>query len=263
MDIMRKLQSILAPSAGPVNRTLPAAPAPATPSGGQSFAKALRDAASLVDPSIGTFGVLERLPGSPAGLNGEVETQGPTILPEIPTEPIVDLPIDSLHIEIRDTLESMVAVNREPEVPAQPEPSQLPGVTLPRSVEARPRAESPNARVAMSLPPTGVRWPAIAGPGAGLAAPGVASTGTVVIAMIQLKFDYYTDPIGHGVSEGDEGRMFLDAVNRGYVDKTPEGLSTLLAWNSIGDYDRDLNVTGRPPEISNYFSGWYRGTLPT
>ena len=257
MDIMRKLQSILAPSAGPVNRAPSAGGRPATSPAGQSFAEALQDASSE-DPTIRTFGVLERLRRPVTGLDdGSGNPTGPTILPEIPAELILDLPVDTLDIEMRDTLESILVVTPDPVLPTKPEPSQPPVVREPKAVAVEP----PTVAIP-ALPPIGVLWAPVAFSGGGVAAPGIAATGGQVAEMMQRKFDYYTEPARYGVSVIDEGRMFLDAVDRGYVPKTPEGLATLLSWNSMGDYDRDLKLTGRPPEISNYFKGWYRGTLP-
>ena len=291
MDIFRTLQSILAPGAIPVNRSRPVVPVTETQAGQRTFAQTLEEAAGS-DPTIAPFGVVPRqpiptLPAAPVAVaRPQIDAQAPgTANPNgvavngtgapVVDPPARDLPIDRLHVEIGATMQSVFI--KEPEILTGPEPLLPPPDADPAPVETKPPAAAgpkppqpigdpaPGGVTAPSapmLPPIGVPWPARTAGGTGFAAPGIASTDAQVSGMMQLKFDYYTDPVGHGVSECDEGRMFLDAVNRGYVPKTPEGLASLLSWNGMGDYDRDLIPTGRPVEISNYFSGWYRGTLP-
>ena len=260
MDVIRTLRSILAPSAGPVNQARPAGPRPATPAGAQSFASALSKAANLEDPTIGRFGVLER-PSRPAGGQSDpsIDPGRPTIIPAVPNEPTVDLPVVSLPIELRDTLETAILIHRNPVVAPKADPITPPGPRDSVPVVTEPKPPTPPPKNT-SLPPIGVLWGPVAALG-GSPAPGIAATNGQVGEMMQRKFDYYTQPARYGVSEGDEGRMFLAAVDRGYVPKTPEGLATLLSWNSMGDIDGNLKPTGRPVEISNFFSAWYHGTL--
>ena len=249
MDIMRKLQSILAPSAGPVNRAQPAIPRPATPAASQTFAQALRDA-SLEDPSIAPFGVQERLPGPIEGHGTAAGAGGPTILPDIPQEPILDLPVDVLHIEMRDTLESMVVLDQEPDAPANPG-------TLPPPVAQNPRAvtiEPPTAPIPR-LPPIGVLWAPVSLRGSGASGPGIAGTDSATQTDLQNKFEYYTNPEKYGLILNQEARLFLDAVDKGYVSNSPEGLGTLLAGLGRGA----VGHNARPPEMTEYFHQFYVG----
>jgi len=50
-----------------------------------------------------------------------------------------------------------------------------------------------------------------------------------------------------------EGRLFLDAVAKGYVDNSPTGLGTLLSYLSKGSYGPEA----RPPQITVYLKHFY------
>lgn len=88
--------------------------------------------------------------------------------------------------------------------------------------------------------------------------PGNPDDPTAVDQSLAIKFAQYTDPAGHGVTNiGHEGRLFLDAVENGYVSNTPQGLGTMLAYLSMGDVRPDGSLTGRPAGISQYFNDWF------
>ena len=135
MDILRTLNSILTPGVSPVNRARPAVPVTETQAGQRTFAQTLEEAAGD-DPSIAPFGVSGRrtLPSQPSTPETPPRPQievlapgtanpkgvftgpgGPTILPENPAvdHPALDRPIDQLHVEIGDTLQSIVTKDTE------------------------------------------------------------------------------------------------------------------------------------------------------
>ncbi|NOT08351.1 MAG: hypothetical protein HOP28_09115 [Gemmatimonadales bacterium] len=100
-------------------------------------------------------------------------------------------------------------------------------------------------------------WPSAVLRATGVSAPGIAPDDAAVASAIQLKFEYYTNPAAHGIADiSAEGRMFLDAVDRGYVPKTPGGLMTMLVWNDMGNVNQSGLPTGRPAEISSFFREW-------
>ncbi|MSR03317.1 MAG: hypothetical protein EXR94_11360 [Gemmatimonadetes bacterium] len=79
---------------------------------------------------------------------------------------------------------------------------------------------------------------------------------------LRAKFAQYPDPAANGVSDiGPEGRLFLDAVNRGFVPNTPEGLGTLLTYLWMGSAATAAQPA-RPAAISQYFGAWFsRGAV--
>ena len=263
MDILRTLNSILTPGVSPVNRARPAVPVTETQAGQRTFAQTLEEAAGD-DPSIAPFGVSGRrtLPSRPSTPDTPPRPQieglapgtanpkgvftspgGPTILPENPAvdHPALDRPIDQLHVEIGDTLQSIVT--KETETLTKPEPM------LPPAAEP-PKASAP--------PPPPILWtPRLLVP-SGATGPGIQTTQAAVDESLATKFAQYTDPKANGVSDiGPEGRLFVDAVKKGYVPNTPEGLGTMLAYLSMGDYRADGSLTGRDPAISQYFNNWF------
>lgn len=250
MDVIRTLRAILAPSAGPVNHDRPPVGRPATPSGPQSFATALKEAANLEDPDIGTFGVIERLQ-RPAERQERpsVDPGRPTIGPDLPDAPGTDLPLEPPPIEIRDTIESMTVLILKPEVLSKPEPIQPPvGQTKPQTPVSEPKAP-----LIMSLPPVGVLWAPESLRASGASGPGIAGTDAATQTDLANKFEYYTNPEKYGLTLNQEARLFLDAVDKGYISKSPEGLGTLLSTLGRGA----IGPTARPPEMTEYFRQFF------
>ncbi len=125
MDILRTLRSILSPEITPANRARPAVPVGENQAGHRTFAQTLEEAA-LDDPSIAPFGVQAPKPGNRPPPNLPLAWPGasePTTAPHSANgalinrddrqEPTTDLPIDTLHIEVRDTLKSIITQERE------------------------------------------------------------------------------------------------------------------------------------------------------
>ena len=270
MEIFRKLHSILAPSSEPAVRSQPRQPRPGS-SGQPNFAETLR-AAAADDPSILPFGVQNdrlaaRLRGGPGIDPGSSEADqttepgigGPAVLPEAPEVDLpTDHPIDTLHIEIRDTLEQMIIVERdraglaEPVLPPAIDPDQPPAPEAP--TEDTPKASVPDPTPPRSLlPPLGVQWGFLAVRGTGATGKGVNGTDAAAQQMLVDKHQVYNNPGQYGMTLNQEARLFLDAVDKGYVPNTPEGLGTLLGYLGMGA----TGSNARPPEMTEYFRQFY------
>lgn len=116
------------------------------------------------------------------------------------------------------------------------------------------RLLDPTATLSEIVPsPTSAAWPPKAYGPSGAVGPGIASTEEAVANALRLKFEQYTNPAAHGVSLNAEGRMFLEAVRRGHVPETVEGLGTLLAWLGMGRVDPS---NPRPGPITAFFDEW-------
>ncbi len=121
MDVLRTLHAILAPDSTPAIRSRPPLPAKEVSAGSRTFAQTLREAALGEDSAIAAFGV--QLPRQ--GTIVPTPQPRPIIVPEAPEDslgplgggvppgPVPDLPIDTLHIETRDTLESLILDQRD------------------------------------------------------------------------------------------------------------------------------------------------------
>jgi hypothetical protein len=290
MDILRTLNSILSPLGSPVNHSRPAVPVTETQAGQRTFAQTLEEAAGN-DPSIAPFGVTGRRPASslpaeplpdrrpqieaptpgtanPLGIfNG---TGGPTILPNNPAsdQPARDLPIDQLHVEIGDVGETLRSVIiKQTETLTKPEPLLPPPDDNTPTVAAKPpitdgghppvgNTEPPPAEPpkVSAPPPMPVPWPALLLQPSGATGPGIQTTQADVDNSLAIKYAEYTNPKAYGVTDISlEGRLFLDAVKKGYVANSPEGLGTMLSYLSMGAYRADGSSTGRPEAISQYF----------
>lgn len=103
-----------------------------------------------------------------------------------------------------------------------------------------------------------IPWPTKLLQPSGATGPGIQTTQTAVDGSLATKFAQYTNPRANGVSDiGLEGRLFLDAITKGYVPATPEGLGTLLSYLSMGAIRADGSLTGREPAISKYFNDYF------
>jgi hypothetical protein len=74
--------------------------------------------------------------------------------------------------------------------------------------------------------------------------------------MLVEKHALYSDPAKHGVTLNQEARLFLDAVSRGYVSNSPEGLGTVLSYLSMGSF-ADGPKAARPAAMTAYFNQFY------
>lgn len=92
--------------------------------------------------------------------------------------------------------------------------------------------------------------------GTGARGPGIGGTDAQVAETLRIKVDYYNNPAQYGVTLNTEGRLFLDAVSRGYIPNSPEGLGTLLAYLGMGSFTDDAQI-GRPPEMTAYFNQFF------
>lgn len=117
---------------------------------------------------------------------------------------------------------------------------------------SRPPTEPP----APATPPIGVLWPPKALRGTGTEGPGIGGTDAQVAETLRIKVDYYNNPTQYGITLNTEARLFLDAVSRGYVPNSPEGLGTLLAYLGMGSFTSDTQI-GRPPEMTAYFKQFF------
>lgn len=108
----------------------------------------------------------------------------------------------------------------------------------------------------MTLPADGVLWPPLTLRGTGASGWGVGGSDAQMTDQTALKFEYYSDPEKYGMQLNTEGRLFQDAVNRGYVPNSPEGLGTLLSYLSMGS-QRPENPNGRPNEMTAYFAQFF------
>lgn len=205
---------------------------------------------------------------------------GPTLMPDNPAadqpaadgEPKTDLPIDQLHVEIGDIGDTMGSVfikqtevlsNPEPILPPPSDPlpptgglPPVPNDTTPPTVSAKPPvAEPPKAA---PVPPMPIPWPTKLLQPSGATGPGIQTTQAAVDESLAIKCAQYTNPRANGIADiGVEGRLFLDAINKGYVPATPEGLGTLLSYLSMGDIRADGSLTGRDPAIAKYFGDYF------
>lgn len=105
-------------------------------------------------------------------------------------------------------------------------------------------------------PPIGVLWTPKVLRGTGAEGPGIGGTDAHVAETLRIKVDYYNNPAKHGIDLNTEARLFLDAVSRGYVPNSPEGLGTLLAYLGMGSFTSDTQV-GRPPAMTTYFKQFF------
>ncbi len=272
MDVMRKLHSLLTPVNEPANRSYSGTARPASQNHG-TFAETLREAAGWAENSS--------------------EVHLPTIVtkqtPEVPdaTEkaeaPSTDLPVAEVHIETRDTLEGIIVAEQEkleteapidlggddldipvsfvpddvvvaldePEV-GKPGAGTVTAENTPADPIAPPAAEPPVARQA--LPPIGVNWAPLVIHGTGVpAGHGINGSYDARVKQLELKHDQYNNPGKYNATLNTEARMFLDAVDRGYVPNTPEGLGTLLGYLSKGS----MGPEARPPAIGAYFNQFF------
>jgi hypothetical protein len=105
----------------------------------------------------------------------------------------------------------------------------------------------------MTLPANGVLWAPLTLRGTGASGAGIGGSDTQIAEQLTIKFEHYSNPQKYGVTLNTEGRLFQDAVSRGYVPDSPEGLGTLLSYLSLGSQRPD-NPGGRPNDMSNYFA---------
>jgi hypothetical protein len=103
------------------------------------------------------------------------------------------------------------------------------------------------------LPPIGVLWASLVLRGSGATGPGIGGTDADMAAQLQRKVALYTEPAKHGVLLNQEARLFLDAVEKGYVPSSSDGLGTLLAYLSKGSIGPDP----RPTPITAYFDEFF------
>lgn len=269
MDVMRKLHSLLTPVNEPANRSYSGTARPASQNQG-TFAETLREAAGWTghSPEVQLPTIVSRLaPGVPAA----------TEQAELPGD---DLPVAEIHIDARDTLEEVIAAEQEklaPEsvidpldIPVAPVPDEAghvvdgpkagksgadevaaeretTGTTAPAAAP-----EPPPARQA--LPPIGVNWMSLTIQGTGVASNhGVNGSDSAWLKQLEFKHDQYTNPGKYNATLNTEAKLFLDAVDRGYVPNTPAGLGTLLGYLSKGSMGPDA----KPPAIAAYFNQFF------
>jgi len=269
---MRKLHSLLTPVNEPANRSYSGTARPASQNHG-TFAETLREAAGWTESPSEVH-----LPTVITKRTSEVP--GATEKAEVPT---TDFPVAEIHIETRDTLEGIIAAEQEKleteapidldggslEIPVSFVPDDVvvaldepegtkPGAgavtaeNTPADPVAPPAAEPPSTRQA--LPPIGVNWASLAIRGTGVAADhGVNGSDSAWLKQLELKHDQYNNPGKYNATLNTEARMFLDAVDRGYVPNTPEGLGTLLGYLSKGSMGPD----SKPPAIAAYFNQFF------
>ena len=268
MDILRKLQSILSPGAGPVNPSYRSRPkAEGSPRG--SFADTL--AAVTRDGSdSAVFAVPNRRPSAVAeppsitpsrpvttGLVTEViavplsepePPAGPVILPEVNP----DGPLSPPEADTRETLADAAAreLARGAAGEKAAQKNQKTDEVAPTATgdEGRPRPSTIDL-----LPPLGVEWVSMVLRGSGRTGPGIAGSDADTQDQLKVKVAYYSNPTQYGIKLNQEARLFLDAVDRGYVPKTAEGLGTLLAYLSKGSFGPDA----RPTAITAYLDQFY------
>mgnify|MGYP001412523079 CR=1 FL=1 len=265
MDVMRKLHSLLTPVNEPANRSYSGSARPASQNQG-TFAETLREAAGWTghSPEVQLPTIVSRLaPGVPAA----------TEQAELPAN---DLPVAEIHIDARDTLEEVIAAEQErlaPEsvidpldipVAAVPDEAGL-GVEAPkagkggadevaaeRETTAPAAPEPPPARQA--LPPVGVNWMSLAIQGTGVSSNhGVNGSDSAWLKQLEVKHEQDTNPGKDNATLDTEAKLFLDAVDRGYVPNTPAGLGTLLGYLSKGSMGPDA----KPPAIAAYFNQFF------
>ncbi len=276
MEIFRKLHSILTPNSEPAVRSQPRQPRPGNP-GQPSFADTLR-AAAADDGTIRPFGVQNgrladglRSPQVDPGSGQEPSDPvagggGPTVLPEAPeAEFPAEVPIDSLHIEMRETLESLIIVEQEraglsepvlPPIIESDPAAEDPVINEPTGSTTTPSSTTPNPVPAPRpslLPPLGVEWASMTVRGSGATGKGVNGTDAAAHQVLVHKHQTYNNPGQYGMTNNQEARLFLDAVDRGYVPNTPEGLGTLLGYLGKGAIGADA----RPPEMTEYFRQFF------
>ncbi len=204
MDVLRTLRAILAPDSTPAIRSRPPIPAKEVPAGSRTFAQTLREAALGEDPSIAAFGV--QLPRQ--GTIVPTAEPRPIVVPEAPEDflgpfggvvppgrPVADLPIDTLHIETRDTLKSLILDPRESSGPTIMPPAA--GSTGP-SLRGSPMPDQ-----------------------AGLLSPDMASVARY-------------EALAGGHTAGANFERFEDAVARGFFTDDQAGYARYLQYNSSG-----------------------------
>lgn len=214
MDVMKQLHSILAPPPVPAIRTRSAPANPETPAA-PSFAATLAEAGL-----------------KPAGA----------------------APAAREEIAVRDTLASLTdqAVDTEPVEVELP----VPEVEVPRPAPVSTgtvATDVPKAPKPSLLPPIGVQWVPVALRGTGASGHGVAGTDEAMARQLAAKHEQYTDPNRFGMSLNVEAYMFLDAVEKGYVPNSPEGLGTLLGYLGQGA----MGPEARPPQMTEYFRQFF------
>ena len=229
MDVLHKLQSILGPQGLPANNAY--RPDKAVELKTTSFTRALAQASKPI----------------------------PTVLPEIPGAETEAAPKDPPTVgKGRESLEEAIRVLQgNPVVRGGGDGSQ--GPESPTIVDSRPAAPvvvkqpAVGASTSSALPPLGMLWGSMLYRGSGARGPGIGGTDAEAQATLGVKFGSYTEPTRSRASLNQEARLFLDAVSKGYVDDSPEGLGTLLSYLSKGSIGADA----RPPMITAYFNQFY------
>lgn len=244
MDISKRLTSILGPHrvAARASHRNPAGISVKLPT---QFARQLADATQTPSPLAPAA-----QPMTAATTEAAITAAESAPAPSIAPQP------GSTASKVADVV---AAALRAVAAPASTTASSNPGQVVAAAVRAVPTEVKPAASASKGAAKVAsAAWPARVMSATGSKEVGVSHASDAgVHAANALKFQYYTDPAGSGVSDiGREGRMFLAAVDRGYVPKTVEGLETMLEWGSMGDFRAGGIPTGRPPEISAFFLGW-------
>ena len=104
-----------------------------------------------------------------------------------------------------------------------------------------------------AVPDTSTRWPAIPIEGSGASGHGIDGSTVGLRNMLAVKCDYYLRPEAYGMTLNQEGRLFRDAISKGYVEATPDGLGILLAYLGKGALGEDA----RPEHMTHYFKAFY------
>ncbi len=244
MDLLRRLQSILAPPPIPANDSYQrrSDPAGRTP----SFSIALADATGE-QPAIEVTGVR---PARSAAI-GPSKTAGPTVLPDPEPREVAVGPSQAGLEEAPLSLgEALTQLRGAPTIKGSDDGAGKPPASA--SAASGPEAAAPTTPAA-ALPPLGVLWSSLALRGSGASGPGIGGTDAEALTSLIVKHGYYSNPSHHGVKENQEARLFRDAVAKGYVDDSAEGLGTLLSYLSKGSFGPD----SRPPTMTAYFNQFY------
>lgn len=248
MDVMRKLHSILSPGPVAANRSQ-SRPVKAEVPDPTSFAERLREASKteVTRPQL--------TPDKPRTADVAFESPAPDI--DLPAAQ--ELPIEPVVVELRDTLESTVAREQERVYAAAEVDLEVPEPAVPElAKETVPEAPASPAKASNEptpslLPPIGVAWSSAFLRGSGATGLGIAGDDATTALDLVNKHEYYNNPAKYGLTLNMEARLFLDAVDKGYVPNTPEGLGTLLATLSKGT----VGPNARPPEITAYFQQFF------
>lgn len=199
----------------------------------QTFAEALAE-------------LVEGAQASPPSPRWGHQTQGGASTPT-GTGPTVP-PAEAGEIVLSSTVPALLpGTTREP---ASGAPGEAPAAVVDRAFSAPALPSTPGA------PPIGVLWTPKVLRGTGAEGPGIGGTDAHVAETLRIKVDYYNNPAKHGIALNTEARLFLDAVSRGYVPNSPEGLGTLLAYLGMGSFTSDTQL-GRPPAMTAYFKQFF------